>query len=217
MPEQTGTIMHLAHSRRRIAIDMDEVLADALTEHLARCTTAFGRPFTADMAHGRFMEAIVEPHEVDRALSLVDASFFADLAVMPGAVDVVRELTEHHEVFVATAAMDVPISFDAKFQWLARHFPFIPPSHVVFCGDKSIIDADDLIDDSPRHFARFRGRGILFSAPHNVHETRYLRVDSWEDIRKLYFGADGKLERPTRQRVEGLEGDTVEGSKVRRG
>jgi len=201
--------MYLAHSRRRIAIDMDEVLADALTEHLARCTTAFGRPFTADMARGRYMEAIVEPHEVDRALSLVDASFFADLAVMPGAVDVVRELTAHHEVFIATAAMDVPISFDAKFQWLARHFPFIPTSHIVFCGDKSIIDADDLIDDSPRHFERFRGRGILFSAPHNVDETRYLRVDSWEDVRALYFGAT--------RRVEESKGQKVEGSKTRRG
>ena len=87
---------------------------------------------------------------------------------MPGAQDVVRELAQHHEVFIATAAMDVPIP-STKFQWLAQHFPFIPPSHVVFCGDKSVIDADDLIDDSARHFARFRGRGVLFSAPHNVH------------------------------------------------
>ena len=101
---------------------------------------------------------------------------------------ILRELAEHHDVFIATAAMDVPVSFDAKFQWLAQHFPFIPPSHIVFCGDKSIIDADDLIDDSPSHFARFRGRGILFSAPHNVHETRYLRVDCWEDVRRLYVG-----------------------------
>jgi 5'(3')-deoxyribonucleotidase len=185
--------MYLAHSRRRIAIDMDEVIADALTEHLARCSAAFGRPFTPEMARGRFMEAVVEPHEVERALALVDASFFAGLAVMPGAQEVVRELSEHHEVFIATAAMDVPVSFDAKFQWLAQHFSFIPPSHIVFCGDKSIIDADDLIDDSPRHFARFRGRGILFSAPHNLHETRYLRVGSWDDVRRLYFGGGEKV------------------------
>ena len=181
--------MYLAHSRRRIAIDMDEVLADALTEHLARCTTAFGRPFTADMARGRYMEAIVEPHEVDRALSLVDASFFADLAVMPGAVDVVRELTAHHEVFIATAAMDVPISFDAKFQWLARHFPFIPTSHIVFCGDKSVIAADFLIDDEPRHFERFAGEGILFTAPQNRLVTGYRRVDTWADVRRLFLAA----------------------------
>ena len=187
-PPRTLGDMYLAHSRRRIAIDMDEVLADALTEHLARCTTAFGRAFTSELARGRFIEDIVEPHEVARAFSLLDASFFAGLAVMPGAQQVVRELARHHDVFIATAAMDVPISFDAKFQWLAQHFPFIPPSHIVFCGDKSVIDADDLIDDSPRHFARFRGRGILFSAPHNVHETRYLRVDGWEDVRTLYFG-----------------------------
>lgn len=186
-------IMYLAHARRRVAIDMDEVLADALTEHLARCTIAFGRPFTADLARGRFIEDLVEPHEVERAVSLLDASFFAGLAVMPGAQQVVRELARHHDVFIATAAMDVPISFDAKFRWLAQHFPFIPPSHIVFCGDKSVIDADDLIDDSPRHFARFRGRGILFSAPHNVHETRYLRVNDWEEVRTLYFGEQARV------------------------
>ena len=72
--------------------------------------------------------------------------------------------------------MDVPLSFDAKYRWLRRHFPFIPPSHLVFCGDKSIIDADYLIDDRARHFARFKGRPVLFSAPHNAAEARYPRV-----------------------------------------
>ena len=67
--------------------------------------------------------------------------------------------------------MDVPCSFDAKFRWLQRHFPFIPPSHIVFCGDKSIVDADYLIDDRSRHFTRFKGEPLLFSAPHNAGET----------------------------------------------
>lgn len=167
---------------------MDDVLADATGEHLDRCSRAFGRPMTREHLRGRHVEHAVEPHELARALALIDESFFATLAVMPGAREVVHELTRHHEVFIASAAMDVPVSFDAKFKWLARHFPFIPSSHIVFCGDKSVLAVDDLIDDSPRHFARFPGRGILFSAPHNAHETRYVRVDSWEDVRQLYFG-----------------------------
>jgi 5'(3')-deoxyribonucleotidase len=81
--------------------------------------------------------------------------------------------------------MEVPVSFAAKYRWLRSQMPFIPPSHIVFCGDKAVIDADVLIDDSPRHFRRFKGRALLFSAPHNVHETRYERVDDWDQVLAL--------------------------------
>ena len=77
---------------------------------------------------------------------------------------IIRELMSRYEVFITTAAMDVPCSFTAKFDWLQKHFPFIPASHVVFCGDKSIVAADYLIDDDVRHFERFRGEGI-YSLP----------------------------------------------------
>jgi 5'(3')-deoxyribonucleotidase len=173
---------------RRIAIDMDEVIADALSEHLERASRVLGRPLTIDHVRGRPIELAVPPSAKHAVINLLDASFFENLAVMPDAQEVVRELTSVHEVFIATAAMDVPCSFEAKFRWLQEHFPFIAPSHIVFCGDKSVLHVDDLIDDSPRHFERFRGRGILFSAPHNCHETRYVRVDSWQDVRRLYFG-----------------------------
>jgi 5'(3')-deoxyribonucleotidase len=56
----------------------------------------------------------------------------------------------------------------------------------VFCGDKSVIDADYLIDDRARHFAHFKGRALLFSAPHNAGETRYQRVSSWKDVRAVF-------------------------------
>ena len=117
---------------------------------------------------------------------MFDASFFADLAVMPDCQAVMRDLALRHDVFVVSAAMDVPASFDAKFRWLQRHFPFIPPDQIVFCGDKGIVDADYLIDDRPRHFARFKGRPLLFSAPHNAGERRYPRVDSWQDVRDVF-------------------------------
>ena len=92
--------------------------------------------------------------------------------------------------------MDVPCSFDAKYRWLQRHFPFIPPSQIVFCGDKTIVDADYLIDDRPRHFAKFKGQAVLFSAPHNAGETRYTRVASWKEVRdhftRLDFHSEGR-------------------------
>jgi 5'-nucleotidase len=169
--------------RLRIAIDMDEVMADALGEHLRRYNAAHGTSLmTADL-WGRHLEDCIPPAHRADAERMLDASFFEDLAVLPDCQEVVRELAERYEVFVASAAMDVPCSFDAKYRWLRRHFPFIPPSHILFCGDKTIVDADYLIDDRPRHFARFKGKPLLFSAPHNAAETQYSRVACWKEVR----------------------------------
>jgi 5'(3')-deoxyribonucleotidase len=173
-------------TRLRIAIDMDEVMADALAEHIRRYNLAFGAAVTIDDLHGQHLQDWVPPAHREALEAMLDASFFAGLAVLPDCQDVVRELAARHDVFVVSAAMDVPASFDAKFTWLQRHFAFISPDNIVFCGDKGIIDADYLIDDRPRHFPRFKGRPLLFSAPHNAGERRYPRVGSWKEVRELF-------------------------------
>jgi 5'(3')-deoxyribonucleotidase len=165
---------------------MDEVMADALTEHIRRYNAAFGERLTVEDVHGQHLEDVVPADRRRATEAMFDASFFASLAPMPDCQEVIRDLCASHDVFIVSAAMDVPCSFEAKFEWLRRHFPFIPASHIVFCGDKGIIDADYLIDDRARHFARFKGRPLLFSAPHNANETRYPRVRSWADVREVF-------------------------------
>jgi 5'-nucleotidase len=81
--------------------------------------------------------------------------------------------------------MEFPNSFLDKYQWLERHFSFIPWRNYVFCGDKSILNADYLIDDNAYNFDGFRGEGLLFDAPHNALETRYRRVHGWQEIGEL--------------------------------
>ncbi len=173
---------------QRIAIDMDEVAADTLGHCLQLYNAEFKLALTKEHLHGkRVMEAIDKAH-VPRAREYFQTeSFFADIPVMPGSAETIEELMSRYEVFITTAAMDVPCSFTAKFQWLQKHFPFIPPRRVVFCGDKSIVAADYLIDDDVRHFHRFKGEGILYTAPHNVNETAFRRVNNWQDVRTLFL------------------------------
>jgi len=181
-----------ARSRRpRIALDMDGVMADTLKKYLQAYNQAFGEHLTLADIEGHELEDAVPPARAAAARALLLApGFFRDVEVMPGCQEVVRELSQRYEVFVASAAMDVPTSFDDKFAWLREHFPFIPPSHIVFCGDKSVLDVDYLIDDAPRHFPSFRGTPVLFSAPLNAGETRYLRVSGWGDVRRLLLGGE---------------------------
>jgi 5'(3')-deoxyribonucleotidase len=78
--------------------------------------------------------------------------------------------------------MEYPESFAAKYDWLKTHFPFINELNFVFCGDKSIIHADYLIDDTPKHLDTFVGEGLLFNALHNINAKGYQRVYNWKDI-----------------------------------
>jgi 5'(3')-deoxyribonucleotidase/uncharacterized protein with PQ loop repeat len=175
--------------RLRIAIDMDETIADSLTEHIRRYNAEFAEKVDADQLHGKRLEEFAPLDRSDAVRRLVrDESFFDSLGVIEDAQQVIRELVCEHEVFIVSAAMEIPESFAAKHRWLRRHFPFIPGGNVVFCGDKGIIDADYLIDDEVRHFHSFRGTGILFSAPHNLLETACERIASWQHIRSKFVG-----------------------------
>jgi 5'(3')-deoxyribonucleotidase/uncharacterized protein with PQ loop repeat len=191
--------------RNRIAIDMDEVLADSLAKHLRVYNETFGAALEVADLYGRELEAAVPESRAAALRELIlDPSFFRDLDVIEGGGEVLRELAERYEVFVASAAMEVPTSFAAKHAWLRERFPFIAPSHIVFCGDKAVLDVDYLIDDTPRHFERFQGTPILFDAPHNRHETRFLRATGWADVRRMF------LEDPPSLRVARLAGEERE-------
>ncbi len=173
---------------KRIAVDMDEVMADALAEHLLRYNRDHNENLTPEDLHGRALWEVVS---IDRHNALEgylrSEDFFEGLAVMPESQRVLRRLQQDFEIFIATAAMEVPTSFHQKFRWLDRHFPFIPPSHIVYCGDKSIINADYLIDDNPRQLRRFKGEGILFTSPHNLGVKGFRRVNDWLDVEKLFL------------------------------
>jgi 5'(3')-deoxyribonucleotidase len=173
---------------KRIAIDMDEVMADTMAHFLAKYNSNFGVGLKTEHFQGRHVfEVIEEAHRLEAREYFQQEAFFANIPVMPDSPEVIQALTERFEVFITTAAMDVPNSFTAKFEWLQRHFPFIPTSNIVFCGDKSIVLADYLIDDNLRQLTNFRGEGILFTAPHNVNETRFRRVNNWQDVRTLFL------------------------------
>ena len=194
--------------RKVIAVDMDEVIADALGEHLNRYNRDFANDHSAaitlDDLRGRRLWQVAPAHlhpTIDNYLREDD--FFRVLGVMPHAQRVLERLQSRYEIFIASAAMEVPTSFVAKYDWLAEHFPFIPTSHIVFCGDKSILRADYLIDDNPRQLKLFQNgqndatqanqncatfrEGILFSSPANAHITNYRRVDDWLAVEEMFL------------------------------
>ncbi len=172
---------------RRICVDMDEVMADTLAEHLRRYNQEFDELVTVNDLAGKGLWEVTPADRQAQLRAFLDAEdFFEDLALMPDAQDVLRQLSARFEIFIATQAMTVPNSLGPKYRWLQRHFPFIPPTHYVFCGDKRILRADYLIDDLPRNLLRFEGQGLLYTAPHNLAATGFARVNSWREV-AVYF------------------------------
>lgn len=170
--------------RLRIGFDMDEVICDTNGALIDWVHDRYG--ITGDP--GRDATEGLSPEQLRAGKEMLDeGSIFADLAPMPGAIETLRDIDSVHEVFIITAAMEHPGSFAPKYQWVRQHLPFFDPMRLVFCGDKSMADVDYLVDDSPRHFERLRGEGIVFTAPRNLSETRYRRVDNWADIRRLFL------------------------------
>jgi 5'-nucleotidase len=172
----------------RICVDMDEVMADTLAEHLRRYNQAFDEEVTTDDLVGKGLWEVAPEDRQKELRAFLDAEdFFEVLDVMPGSQEVLEELSKRFEIFIATQAMTVPNSLGPKYRWLQRHFQFIPPTHYVFCGNKSILRADYLIDDLPRNLERFTGQGLLYTAPHNLTETGltasgYVRVNDWQEV-----------------------------------
>ncbi len=189
--------------RLRIAVDMDEVIADALPHHLSLYNKETGEHVTPEdiRKHGK---SVIKFRDVFNRIPH-QPGFFANLAVIKGSQEALQLLCEQFDVFITSAAMDVPFSFDDKFRWLQEHFPFIPAQRIVFCGNKEIINADYLVDDRSRHFPNFRGTGILFTAPHNAKEDVQPRANNWDEVLEILGVAQRDRDTSSRPSLVGAE------------
>ena len=107
--------------RLRIAVDMDEVLADALGKQLRSYNERFGATVTTEELHGLELADIV-PHEHQPWVlaMLHEPGFFADLEWIPGAREEMEKLCAAHDIFIASAATEFPTSFVDKLNWLEQ-------------------------------------------------------------------------------------------------
>lgn len=178
--------------RKRIAIDMDETICDTMARHLDWYNQEFNQALTkADLMGTKIYHKVPAEH-VARVRSYPDnPDFFVDIPPYENAIQVIQELSQHYDIFIATAAMEHPTSFAPKYEWLVKYLPFLSPMNFIFCGNKGAVHADYLIDDSPRYFESFVGQGVLFTAPHNVNEVADVRVSNWLEVREYFVDKAG--------------------------
>lgn len=166
----------------RIAIDMDEVLADPIYKFIQLYNRDYGVPLDLILEPGNEIYQHVPEHAKDKWFDYInEQGFFRDLKPLEGSVEAVKKLQEKYEVYIVSAAMEFRNSLVDKYDWLAEHFPFISWRNIMFCGDK-IVDVDVMIDDRAKNFVGFKGRKLLFTSPHNLLLTEYERVNNWQEV-----------------------------------
>jgi 5'-nucleotidase len=176
--------------QQRLAIDMDDVMADTAARFREYALHRLGKTIQPPDMHGRSWQQMSEDMQVPyQTLKgwLFEDSFFRGMQPMEGSQAVMKRLVEKYEVFIVSAAMEFPQSLREKLDWLNEYFPFISWRFVVFCGHKYMIQADFLIDDHERNLATFTGKPLLFSAHHNQHIQGYDRLENWQDIEKMFL------------------------------
>ncbi|SDZ93235.1 5'(3')-deoxyribonucleotidase [Arachidicoccus rhizosphaerae] len=160
---------------------MDGVLASVEPQLVKYYNQVYGASLTLEQIQGMSgAEAFPKDAATRKMLNL--PGFFRDLEVMEGAVDAVKKLMKHYEVYVVSAAMEFPLSLMEKYEWLQQYFPFIDWHNIVMCGDKSIINTDYMIDDYCKNLDVFKGKTLMFHAYHNTTLDHHYRVRSWQEV-----------------------------------
>ena len=170
--------------KKSIAIDMDGVLADVEAHFLTWYKRDYNTALTKEDLLGKSEEeAFPEKGIIKKFAS--SQGFFLTVPVMPGAIKAVERLNEKYDVYVVSAAMEFPQSLIEKKQWLEKNFPSVSWKNIIFCGDKSIINTDYMIDDHIKNLDFFNGETIMFHAFHNVNYSHHTRVNNWEEVTDL--------------------------------
>lgn len=175
---------------------MDNVIVDIEANWINHYEAAFGVTVTKEAMHG-IPEDQAFPDPLAARSLLYKPGFFRYAPLIPGAQKAIIKLQENYDVYIVSAAMEFPNSLPEKYDWLAEHFPSITWRNIIFCGDKSVINTDYLIDDHFKNLDFHKGKPILFTAGHNRGVDRHTRVNSWEEVLVLLE----KLEEP-RQAIE---------------
>ena len=161
---------------------MDDVLADATGQFINFYEKEYGVRVTRESMNNKDeMERFPDHHEEVYQFTF-RKDFFRTMAVNENSQEVVKKLNKNYELFIVSSAMEFPNSLNEKFEWLEEHFPFLNWKQFVFCGSKTVVYGDYMIDDLPHNLEKFNGEKIIYSAPHNLQFNHFRRLNNWKEV-----------------------------------
>lgn len=115
--------------------------------------------------------------------------FFENLPPVEGAIKALNQIAkEGHTIKICTIPLVAnPFSREEKLIWIEKHLGKQFLKDTIITADKSLFDADYLIDDRPEiKITRYPSwEQIIFDAPYNREVTNKKRLLKWSDWRGL--------------------------------
>ena len=191
-----------------IAVDVDDVIAAHASAFVEWSNKKYGTHLTVDDYNDHWGEMWKVDLEVTtkRAIEYHDSGIMKEYAIIPGALDVLKELKQRFKLVVLTTRRKV-INEITK-EWIDRYYPGIfedivlsgffdsltKESFKLTKGDLAKkIGADFLIDDQLRHVeaaAELGIKGLLFGDyfwnKKDILPPNVTRVKNWQEV-KDYF------------------------------
>jgi uncharacterized HAD superfamily protein len=186
----------------KIAVDLDEVLAEEIREFLKWYNLQYGTEWTFDDAmdsHWPIFLGNTLEEAVDDIHRFFETESYQNLPVVAGAQEGIAELIKDHELYVVTGRQNVvqKITYD----WLDRNFPNsfkVVEFTNSYSKDGSPtltkgevcerLGCEVLIDDDTRHVESLMKHGvrlIVMNKPWNGYHrlpASVLRADNWGEI-----------------------------------
>lgn len=173
-----------------ILVDMDGVLCDYTEGLLRRVFHRFPhlKPYE-DAAREAWHTHKAFPKEYRSEIENMRLSpgFFRNLPPIPGAIEGIKALAEHADVWICTTPTKIHTNcVPEKYAWVKEHLGQAWVEHIIMTRDKTLVHGSMLIDDKPRiKGARQPAwQHLLFDRPYNRHVRDKPRIDwgNWEEI-----------------------------------
>ena len=185
-------------NKKSIMIDMDEVIvvgrfSDYLVEFLGEVDF--------NQLHSQNRQDLIKGKEEEFKKIYKYKNLYKDdngdyLEPLPNCVEVIKELNEKYDIYIATAyiwkedVIDAATNLKNKFEYLHYWLPFVDTNNFIFMTDKSKIRYDIGIDDRVSNL-KSCDKKLLFTEFRNekltdkeLEEKRVIRVNDWLDVKK---------------------------------
>lgn len=173
-----------------ILVDLDNVMVDLNTIWVKYLNEMYGTDVKPDDITAWDMQKFFPTLTRSQIFKpFKNVKMWEEIEPIEGAQYYMQKLIdEGHQVYVCTSTFYPYI--DMKYRKVIRRlFPFIDWKNVIVTSNKSLINADVLIDDAPQNFGNWYEVSILFTAPHNKNIDNDVldlsRADNWKDVYEI--------------------------------
>jgi 5'(3')-deoxyribonucleotidase len=169
------------------AFDLDRVSADLESKWLIEYNYLWNDNLTLKDWNSWDVSSFVKPECGKKVYDIIKRpGFYADLEPVKYSQYVIDKLVKNDKFEVAFASASPKQAYTDKYEWVKKTYPTVNPDNILFVKNKALVNADILIDDGVHNLEVFKGIKILYDAPWNRNEDRFVRVKDWIDIYTLF-------------------------------